>query len=344
MTNTFWSFAISTGTIIAAVFLLAITIGLCWMNVQRSSGGIGMILLEVLRVVIVALLLFTLFRPEFVRLTRKLKNPMVAVLFDASKSMTTRDVVLDGEEPMTRAEWLELQKTNTFWAPLKENYEVVLEDFSAPPIPGDPEEVEEPDDGDDEAGAKKRASIDDAGTDINQALYDVLSKHKDLRAVLVLSDGDWNLGKSPVSAATKMRLKDIRLFSVAVGSDYYLPDLEMQNVSAPAYGLLDEHISIPFTVQSRLPHEVKTTVSLMGPRGIETHKEITVPAMGQFQDSIVLTPKIQGDFNYTLRMPVEKKEAFDDNNAKEFRISIRRELLKVLVAETVPRWEYRFLH
>ena len=40
---------------------------------------------------------------------------------------------------------------------------------------------------------------------------------------------------------------------------------------------------------------------------------------------------------------MEHDEALADNNEQDFRISVRTEKLKVLVVESVPRWEYRYL-
>ena len=39
----------------------------------------------------------------------------------------------------------------------------------------------------------------------------------------------------------------------------------------------------------------------------------------------------------------EADEALTDNNAQQFRIAVRSETLKVLVVDSLPRWEYRYL-
>ena len=70
---------------------------------------------------------------------------------------------------------------------------------------------------------------------------------------------------------------------------------------------------------------------------------LVIPAMARFQESILFTPSRPGDFEFTLSIPVERDEAFDDNNAQSFRMSLRREVLHVLVVESRPRWEFRFL-
>jgi hypothetical protein len=332
MNTAFWSFGISTLSILGGVCFLCGALWLFIINIRRGRGAKGLFVLELFRLLIIALLVFTLFRPEFVRRARQIKDPLVAVLCDVSESMTTQDVVVEGSDVQGRDTWLSQQVAAPPWSMLEPRYKVVVEAFATTP-----KETSM-------ATNAAQLSLADPGTDMNLALESAMNAHRDLRAILLLSDGDWNKGKSPVSAATRLCMKGIPVFAVAVGSDRFLPDLELQDVSAPAYGLMDEHISLPFTIQSRLPHDVKTSVTLRGPRGVEATKSILIPAMAQFQESLLFTPKTPGDFEFTLSLPVERDETFSDNNSRRFRMALRREVLKVLVVETSPRWEYRFLH
>jgi uncharacterized membrane protein len=88
---------------------------------------------------------------------------------------------------------------------------------------------------------------------------------------------------------------------------------------------------------------VTTVVKIETPRGAGASKTVTIPAFSQVQDSVVWQPAEAGDYTLTARLPVEKDEALADNNEQTFRISVRSETLKVLVIDSEPRWEYRFL-
>ncbi len=326
MTQSFWSFAFPLWAIVLGVLFACAAVVLAVFNVLRNRDRVRASLAELVRMAGVALIIFTLFRPERVRLTERMERPLVAVLADASGSMGTRDVVTTNASAVSRAEWLGEQEAQRFWSPLEERYDVVLMPFSPPP-PATTNETEV-----------------EIGTDINGALEQALREHGNLRAVLLLSDGDWNLGQPPVAAATKLRMREVPVFSIVAGSDSYLPDIELLSVAAPAYGLMDEYVSVAFTVQSRLPRDVKTTVSLHGESGLEADKDVVIPASAQLQGTIMLVPKAEGDFTFTLKVPVEKDEILADNNAREFPLSLRREILKVLLIEGEPRWEYRYLH
>ena len=125
------------------------------------------------------------------------------------------------------------------------------------------------------------------GTDLSGALGSVLRQQRNLKAVLLLTDGDWNLGPSPIGVATRYRDKGIPVYSVVTGRDEPIADLAMEEVAAPAYGLFGEQIAIPYTVQSHLPRDVATEVRLMQGTEQLAAKKITLPANSRFRDSIM---------------------------------------------------------
>jgi hypothetical protein len=309
---------------IAVIFILAS--GWFFVRSMRREGHGGwMTILHVLRFLIALAVAFTLLRPERVVVKRNNEQPRVVVLWDGSGSMTTNDVLTGERQTTSRAEWLKQQIDSKFWAPLEKQYEVTVEPFAEPPADG-------------------KADVEtEIGSDLNGPLERVLKQHRDLRAVLLLSDGDWNLGKSPITGATALAQRDVPVFTVGVGSETYLPDVELQSVLAPSYGLINERISVMVTVQNHLPREVKTTVNVAGPGGTTATKPIVLPPMGQVQDMIVFTPQTEGEGDYSVKLPLERDDVFPANNERAFHLAVRKEILKVLVVDSQPRWEFRYL-
>lgn len=302
---------------------LAIWLGagwLCWANWHRSGNRRAAGRLETLRFILVTLLVLTLLRPEYVEHLQRTATPEIAVLADGSDSMKTRDLMVSNNV-MSRAQWLDRQLQGAFWAPLTRQAKVSVETFAAP--------------------STNQNAIN--GTDLGQALDDTMHHFKNLKAVLMLSDGDWNLGSSPLGPATRYREQNIPVFTVAVGRESPLPDLVLENISAPAYGLFGEEMAIPFKVTSHLPREVKTTVSLIDNNGEAASKPITIPPNGVVEESILWSPRSVGEVTATVKLPVEPDESIAENNERTFHTSIRVEKLKVLVVDSVPRWEYRYL-
>ncbi len=297
---------------------------LCYANWRRSGRRRHALALEALRFFLISLLALTLLRPEYVKQIQRTDQPVVAVLCDASGSMLSRDVVA-ATQIVSRAEWVGQQREAQFWKALQTKAKVEVEDF------GSSLDVTNP---------VQRAA---QGTDLNQALENVLRREKNLKSVLLLTDGQWNVGQSPLTAATRYREENVPIFSVVVGRETPLPDLQLESVFAPSYGLFGEQISIPFHIRSSLPHEVKTTVTLLDGTREEARKEIVIPAGGQFQEAILWSPRAVGNITLTLHLPVEPDESLPENNDQTFSVNVRVETLKVLVVDSLPRWEYRYL-
>ena len=317
-----------SGLSIAAPFsvivpALAIWAGAAWLglaNWRRSANRRAAGKLESLRFLLITLLLLTLLRPEYVQHAQRGAAPEIAILADGSGSMQTRDVVVSNNV-VSRAQWLDQQLRRAFWSRWRDKAKVAVETFAAP--------------------STNQNAIN--GTDLDEALESALRRFKNLKAVLLLSDGDWNLGKSPLGAATRYREQNIPVFTVAVGRETPLPDLALENVAAPAYGLFGEEIAIPFKVTSHLPREVNTSVSIMDGEVEEASKPVTIPPNGEVEESILWSPRAVGEVTATVKLPVEPDEAIAENNERTFHISIRVEKLKVLVVDSLPRWEYRYL-
>ncbi|MCX6978176.1 MAG: hypothetical protein NTX04_09645, partial [Verrucomicrobia bacterium] len=308
-----------------ATFALA-SLWFFFRSLHREGHSPKRFALHSLRFLAALLVALTLLRPERVLIKKRSERPRVVVLYDASGSMETKDVVAPEKQMISRAAWIKSQLDAQAFLPLEKQYEVSIEPFAKPPKNPPNSNLET-----------------EVGSDLNAPLDRLLKQYGDLRAVVLLSDGDRNLGPSPVTAATALAQRDIPIFTVGVGSENYLPDLELQSVVAPTYGLINERISVLFTLQNHLPREVKTTVTLNGPGDAKGSKIVTLPPMSQVQDSLIFTPITQGEGDYTVRIPVEPDEVSSTNNQQTFHLAVRKETLKVLVVDSQPRWEFRYL-
>ena len=180
-------------------------------------------------------------------------------------------------------------------------------------------------------------------TDLNAGLSHILDNHANLRGVVLLSDGDWNVGNSPVEAATRFRMKGIPVFAVGVGSKVPLPDLELVRMDAPTFGVTNKQLRIPFVVRSTLGQDRDVSVTLSVNNEATVTKVVRVPAMSQAQENIVWTPPATENYTLNLRIAPDAEELIPENNEISAPISIREEQLRVLVIESYPRWEYRYL-
>jgi hypothetical protein len=308
-----WSAALSNAVVLLAAVL-------CWLAWRRSGYARSQGLLELLRLGIVAIMALILNQPEWVEEYRPIEKPGVLVAWDNSISMDTRDVITgpgSTTRPASRREAIAPLTNEDAWQSLRGRFNVVVQPFSGP-----------------EPGRR---------TDLHEPLAKASETVKNLVGVVMISDGDWNEGQPPVQAATALRLKGVPVFSVPVGSTTRLPDIELVSLGAPTFGVVGKSVRIPFTIESTLPREYLTKVTLKTSDGDEVSEEVRITAMGRTTGSVLWKPAKTGDVTLTLDVPKHPEELLIDNNRRSAPIQIREEKLRVLVIESMPRWEYRYL-
>jgi hypothetical protein len=310
---TTWSAALSIAGVVLAV-------PLCWLAWRRSGYRRSQGILELVRLSIIGLIAVILNQPEWVEEYRPLEKPVLAVLWDNSISMDTRDVPIgvgSASAFITRREAMAEFIDPAAWSSLEQRMDVVLEPFPSP-----------------EPGHQ---------TNLYEPLSQAPEKYKNLIGVVLISDGDWNDGLPPVQAATALRLKGVPVFCVPMGSTTRLPDVELLSLAAPTFGVVGKALRLPYTIESSLPREYVTAVTLKTSDGDEVSEEVRIAPMGRTTGSLLWKPTKVGDVTLTLSVPTHPEEVITDNNKLTASIAIREEKLRVLVVESYPRWEYRYL-
>lgn len=298
------------------VILLTVALGLyAW---QRSGFRRVQGLQELLRLLIVSVIVLLFNQPEWVEEYRPDERPKIAVLWDNSRSMQTRDAAPDDtatRDVIARAEMIRPLTESEAWKKLEERFDVVIESLST----------------------------NGSRTNLHDPLAGLPERMSNLLGVVLISDGDWNDGAPPLEAASVLRLKELPVFTVVAGSSSRLPDIELINVDLPTFGIANKIVRVPFTIDSSLPRDFVTSVKLTTSSGETLTKDVRVAPMGRTSDFIAWKPVTEGDFTVTVDVPLHTDETIPDNNTRTAPIAIRQEKLKVLIVESYPRWEYRYL-
>jgi hypothetical protein len=315
-------------TLWLGILALLVVGALSFLTWKRSPHRGRTAVLETLRLLAAAAVVLLLWQPEWRTIIHPDTKPKIAILWDDSKSMQTIDAQLPpllAENPsvVARAEWVKKALDSGLWQPLEAGGRNVIEALPfATPDPRNPAL---------------------SGTDLEAPLSGLLENSGNLRAVVLLSDGDYNLGQPPVVAAQKLRQRGVPLFAIPVGSRTRLPDLDLLSVAAPTYGITGENVQIPFTIRSSLDRQVRTIVRLRDDAGREQTKDLILPPNAETYDSILWRIEKEGGSTLQLSIPVADGELVASNNSRGFTIAGRPEKIRVLVIESLPRWEYRFL-
>ena len=315
-------FTHTTTSVVGALLFVLVVALLALLAWRRSGWRTSIGILEILRVLVAVGIAITLNQPEWRETFKPNSKPVVAVLHDVSGSMETRDILNPkdpGAEARTRLETAAPLTDPALWKPLAERMDTVIESFSSKEDPA-PE-----------------------ATDLHAALMNLLEQHPRLAAVVLATDGDWNTGEAPSLAATRLRMKGVPVFALPVGADSRLPDVEIASFDVPTFAVAGKPLRIPFSIDSSLPRDEIIGVTMTSSTGGEIRQEFTLPAMGRLQDAMVWRPGAPGKVRLTLEVPKTGTERNIENNKIGADLDIRQEQLRVLVVESFPRWEYRFL-
>ncbi len=305
---------------LSAIFLVSIAC-FSWIAWKRSGFRKVTGLLEGLRLLLALAIAITLNQPEWREIFKPDRKPELTVLVDVSRSMQTRDVpsLTGSADPISRAEAAKPIANLAAWSEIAKKMDVTIEPFSSDQQPPD------------------------SATDLNGALVRAAEEHPRLAAVVLLSDGDWNSGDPPSQAAVRLRMRHVPVYAAPLGSESHLPDVELTSFDVPAFAVAGKPLRIPFSIQSYLPLDEPATLRMQTTTGETVEKQVTIPAMSRLEDVIVWKPEKPGDTRLTLTVPPVEGERAPSNHSLDAPLPVRKEALRVLVVDSYPRWEYRYL-
>lgn len=332
------TFAATPVSIVLSLIAIGIAGALGYHAWRRGGYAKSIAMLEGLRLLIIAFVVVLLNQPEWTEQYRPDVRPTIAVLYDDSPSMQTIDVLpadANSRQAVSRAEAVRPLTDPSAWSGLSDRLDVMVEPLGRQA--NDQTQLGQ--------HANDQALVDDASgrTNLSQPLTDVAERMDSLLGVVLISDGDWNEGAPPVEAASRFRARNIPIFTVAAGSTSRLPDVELLSADVPTFGSVGKPVRIPITIDSSLPREYLTTVTLQVADGETITKDVRVAPMSRTYDAVIWKPESTGDYTLELSIPTHEEETIATNNRLQAPIAIRQEQLKVLIVESYPRWEYRYL-
>ncbi len=208
-----WSFSYSWMIIVFGVIAICLSLYLSYRQWQAINRRPAVLFLELLRLFIILLISFSLLHPELITRTREKSEPEVVILQDQSASMETRDMIKADSESESRKSAAEKLLAGKFYAPVEKKFKVSVHGFSPP-----------------DSSDKTSPDSEIEGTDIGEALTKGVSSAKNLRAIILMSDGNWNKGASPVGAAVKLRNRQVPVYPIVFGGKSYLPDMAQKDI------------------------------------------------------------------------------------------------------------------
>jgi len=172
-------------------------------------------------------------------------------------------------------------------------------------------------------------------------------------AIVLLSDGQTTEGEPLAKAAELSARKGVPLFTIGLGSAEPARDLELTELLVDDIVFVDDAVRFQAKLLARGFQGQKVVVRLKerdasnpdpkAARDLES-TEVDAPADGQPRRvELVHRPKTTGERTFILEIEPKPRELQVENNRIERAVTVRKEKLKVLLVESEPRYEFRYL-
>ncbi len=183
-------------------------------------------------------------------------------------------------------------------------------------------------------------------TDLAAALGTVLEEvpPDELAGVLMVSDGRHNRPERVEDVARRFGILDAPVGMVAVGSAEPPRDASILQVRAPEAIHLGDKMQVAADLKFDGYKGQKAMVRLRRGDKVLEEREISIPQDHHREEvRFAQVPEEGGVGDYQVEIGALEGERFKENNSWEFETSITDARTNVLIVESYPRWEFRYL-
>ena len=202
-------------------------------------------------------------------------------------------------------------------------------------------------------GASPPASAASAGeahaSRLGAAVVQVLAaqRGRSTAAVIVLTDGITTAGPPLSEAALAARRRAIPLYVVGLGEDQPPRDLRLADLLVEDTVLVGDLVHFDAVIGGTGYEGKAVEVRLKegsASGNIVARESITLPADASGA-AVRLShrPQQAGQYEYTMEVALQPDEAIAENNVETRQVEVRDASLRVLLVQSAPNWEYRYL-
>lgn len=313
------------GLLLVFAALLAILISLASYRVTVPPISRRLrVTLTILRTAGLFLLFLLIGEPLLSFIDRTQEPPGVAVLLDNSKSMTIKDKTGDRKNKVLQTLRSDgIQALASISAPsyiLFDSHSRVLQSFAAD-------------------------SLTFAGdaTDLAAALRTVqtLAGTRNIRSIVLLSDGNSNLGSSPLFEAEEL---DIPLFTIGIGDSTEQRDLLIRRVVTNSVTYVGNRVPVHVTLKSSGYGARRIEIAVRDAERIHDHQFLELQeGTHEYPMTLFVTPSQEGMQKFTVQVSKLPEELTDRNNSSSFFMKVLKSKMKVLLIAGAPNPDVSFL-
>lgn len=336
----------------AVVLGIGIVIGVTVLVYLRMTQPIHpryRFLLIAMRVCAAAILLCCLLAPVIIEKKDITPPTHLSILVDTSKSMNLVDASMSETSlsRLSQVNELLFNRQKRFLQALRDRFEVHLYPFDtglhqSTPLPEAPDTEAPP-------AFEPNGALTDIGTAIREAA--AAWKGQNTAGILIITDGGHNSGQFPLKDIATL---NVPVYAIGVGSVKPPKDVQIQHIDYTPIAYTNHESIIRVTVAqtgyagktTRLSLREMTRKTLVDTATLtfnQPQNETPASATTKQVVELKLTPQVEGNFQYTVELPVLDGELTEANNQKTFAVKVVKAKLNVFYLEGRPRWEYTYL-
>ncbi len=187
-------------------------------------------------------------------------------------------------------------------------------------------------------------SLQPSRSDLSQPLTAALTgaEGESILGVVVLTDGRDNSGHDPSGLASRLGNTQVPIFPVLIGSRLRPKDLAIGNLDFPQTVFKDDKPVLKATVNTS-GFEGQPIVLKLQPTAGEPVLKTVTPAGPQLEVEFPLPVSKLGRYEFTLSTDPQVGETRQDNNSRQFAMTVVDDKVRVLLVEGEARWEFRYI-
>ena len=301
---------------------LVVAAGLTYWTYRDTTPTLGSgwrLFLSGLRFLSLALIIFLLLQPVIRQLNESTEPPLLAVLVDNSQSIQLITGEADSASASTARSALQpvLSSVTEELSPgASRSFSFGRSIRSAPPL-------------DSLAFAEDRTNI---GAALEQLPAEV--QDKNLRGVVLISDGQYNAGQTPVRIAARY---PVPIHTVTVGDTARQRDLQVRRVATNDVGYTNSEVPVQATLQAEQVAEQSVRVSLHSGDSLLADTDVRLPGgTAEVPVDLSFRPQRPGRRQLSVRVSSVPGEATTRNNVRSTSLRVLDRKRQVLLLGAAP--------
>ena len=165
-------------------------------------------------------------------------------------------------------------------------------------------------------------------------------------AILLLSDGITTDGESLSGIARVALSKGVPIFTIGTGSERAAPDLEVSELLVDEVVFVDDVVNFEAKVRAQgvSGREVEVSLRKRGEKDVLAQTRVPIEKDGQPQSvRLPYRPTEAGQFDFVVDVQPLEGERDTGNNSQQRSVTVRKERIRVLLAQAYPSYEFRYL-